>query len=102
MGIFYRLFILLENTAHKLDLKYAVKSGYAGASYERQLSNLQKQSQLKDDAHHLSQLVNSLTHHMILLVRNLGTPSGPNQQVTALWLDIQKKNKELNDMVKMY
>ena len=91
---------MLENAAHELDLRYAVDSGRAGASYERQIELLQEQAKLKDDELHLSHLVNSLTNHMILLVRNLsGTPTAPNQQITDMWLDIQEKNKKLNEMV---
>ena len=103
LGVFYRLFVLLENAAHELDLRYAVDSVQAVASYERQIGLIQEQTQLKDKELHHSQLVRSLTNHMILLVSNLpGTrPTAPNQQITDLWVEVQRKNKELNEMVSL-
>ncbi len=37
LGVFFRLFLLLENKTHELDLKYAVDSGKGGSSYENKL-----------------------------------------------------------------
>ena len=47
-------------------------------------TELQEQAQLKDEELEHSQLVKSLTNHMILLMSNLpGTPTAPDQQVTV-------------------
>ena len=35
LGIFYRLFVLLEEVAHELDLRCAVQHGQAGSTYEK-------------------------------------------------------------------
>ncbi len=85
----------MENKAHELDLKYAVDSGKGGSSYEKQIGHLKEQTELKDSHHHLSQLVNSLSHHLVLMIQH--DPADPN--ITNLWWDIRQKNESLKEMV---
>lgn len=52
LGIFLRLFVLLEDRCHELDLLAELQgSGEAGRSYERYVTALRQQRALKDQAH---------------------------------------------------
>lgn len=100
LGVFYRLFVLLEEAAHKLDLRCAVQHGQAGASYEKQITLLHKQTQLKDEELSLAQLVKGLGQCMVLLASSLsGTVSGPNQQLTDLWIKWREKTQQRKQVV---
>ena len=53
LGIFYRLYTLLEEACHKLDLKAQFQGSQAGASYHRYISALRQQRALKEDEERL-------------------------------------------------
>ncbi len=76
-------------------LKYAVDNEQGGFSYEQQVKNLKEQTELKDRHNQLSQLAQSLSHHLVLMIQN--DPANPN--ITKLWWDIRQKNESLRGMV---
>ena len=51
LGMFLRLFVLLEDECHKLDLSAELQGSEAGCSYERYISALRQQRAYKDEEH---------------------------------------------------
>lgn len=100
LGIFYRLFVLLEEAAHKLDLKYAAQQGLVGGdSYTRQLGLLSRQSQLKDEETVLSDEVSDLEQYLTLLSTSINDPSS-NQQVLDVSENIREKRERRKQVVR--
>ena len=67
LGIFYRLFKLLEEACHELDLTAKFSDSQAGSTYDRYITALRQQSSLKESEERLAmqhrgleQLVTSL------------------------------------------
>lgn len=103
LGIFFRLFVLMEEAAHELDLRCAVKNGLCGASNDQHIALLHRQTQLKDEELFVSQLVRSLGQHLVLLASSLSTTvSTPNQQETDLWCELRGKIQERKQLVIEY
>lgn len=57
LGIFYRLFKLLEDQCHELDIVAKVGSRQAGASYEAHIASLRQQSILKEETERVERQV---------------------------------------------
>ena len=51
LGIFVRLFVLLEDHCHELDLLAELQGSEGGKSYDRYVRALCRQRTLKDEAH---------------------------------------------------
>ena len=51
LGIFLRLFVLLEDCCNELDLSVELQGSEAGCSYERYATALRQQRASKDEAH---------------------------------------------------
>ena len=49
LGIFLRLFVLLEDTCHQLDLSASLQGSDCGPSYERYSAALRKLTNIKDE-----------------------------------------------------
>ena len=58
LGIFYRLFTLLDDACHQLDLSASLQGSECGPSYQRYSAPLGKLTNFKDE---LSRLENELT-----------------------------------------
>ena len=53
LGIFLRLFVLLEDECHRLDLSVSLQGSNSGPSYERHATALHQQTELKTELHTL-------------------------------------------------
>ena len=49
LGIFLRLFVLLEVDCHKLDLSMEMHGDEGGPSYQKYISALHSQTEVKDE-----------------------------------------------------
>ena len=67
LGIFYRLYTLLEEECHELDVMVKFQASQAGASYDRYVSALRQQSTRKEDEGRLAVQVNGLEQLVTLL-----------------------------------
>ena len=60
LGIFFRLFSLLEDECHELDLAHMLHGAQAGSSYEQYLVSLQKKRDTEEEVRHLKDEVQRL------------------------------------------
>ena len=60
LGIFYRLFKLLEDACHELDLIVKFSDSRAGSSYERHLNATRQQKTLKETEERLMSQVEGM------------------------------------------
>ena len=103
LGIFLRLFVLLEVECHKLDVSEQMGGSVSsGPSYDKYVAALHQQTQLKDEQHSLRgglQLLEQLLTHML-------TTGGVSSTTDPLLLlsisEIQKAEERLQQIVCTY
>ena len=75
LGIFLRLFVLLEDACHHLDLTAQLNGSVGGRSFERYLAALRQQRALKDEEYstnnQLAILEQSVTYTMAVNPTNI-------------------------------
>ena len=89
LGIFFRLFCLLEDECHKLDLKVATESSAAegGPSYSRHVDSLKTLMKLKDDLEGYSTVCSiQIQHHHCLPLYRLREEIGHQKELISLLL----------------
>ena len=96
--IFYRLYTLLEEACHELDVKAQLQDSQAGASYDRYISALRQQSALKEDQERLAVQVNSLEQLVTLL--GITLPSAASQPAyNHLCSEVAERREKLKKVV---
>jgi len=99
LGIFLRLFLLLENECHKLDLANHIQGSDSGPSYEKYSAILQQQTHRKDEQHSLKGdlklLEQTLTHYLT----SAGPLSGVLATTNPLLLDTVKEIQETKNRI---
>ena len=99
LGIFLRLFVLLENACHELDLTAHMQgTDDCGPSYQRFSAALQRLTELKDEQLALNdtkqQLEQLLTHGLAIEVLTVSTP-----QLQQALQALQATNTRLQQLV---
>lgn len=98
LGIFLRLFILLENDCHQLDLSMQVQGVDSGPSYGKYASALEEQTKFKDEQHTqrsgLQVLEQLLTHVLTVL-------SATSPIISELVTEIQQTKQRLQRYVSL-
>ena len=102
LGIFFRLFTLLEDACHRLDVLIAwhLTPGSAGVSFVQYADALQQQSTLRDDIDTVKGQIACLEQIFTLTMETL--PSGAPQSNTLLQQianELNSKKKEAEEKV---
>ena len=98
LGIFLRLFVLLEDGCHQLDLSVTLQGSNCGPSYERYTSALHKLTNLKDELHRLQGGLVVLEQILTFaLASSVEAPSNP--LFTNLATDVAAKKERKKDLV---
>ena len=98
LGIFLRLFVLLEDSCHELDLLAELQGSDAGCSYKHYITALRQQRALKDDAHVLEynlKVLEQVATYTLTTAPNLASVPA-FQQVTS---EITRKREQLQHLV---
>ena len=102
LGIFFRLFTLLENACHELDVSIALQSipGSAGPSFIQYADALQQQSTLHDDIATVNEQIFCLEQIFTLTLVTL-PPSTPttNTLLQHIASEMNTKKKAAEEMV---
>lgn len=99
LGIFMRLFVLLEEDCHKLDQCMRIQGGDKGPSYEKYSSAMDNTRALKDEQQTLKDALQLLEQ---LLTHSLVTgcaSSVSNPLILELVSEIQKRKGRMKDIV---
>ena len=74
LGVFYRLFSLLEEACHNLDVAATCQGSHAGGSYERYAQAVQSRSRLEEELRGVKEEVANLdqlaTHTLVQQLQN--------------------------------
>ena len=105
LGIFFRLFTLLEDECHELDVRHSLQlqGSTAGSSFTTFLSAVQRQAKLRDDINRVTTQIGGLEQLLTLALVSLpqNTP-----QMTAfteqLADEIRSRRKMNSEMVHRY
>ena len=120
LGIFYRLFTLLEDDCHKLDIRVALEKDSAldgGVSYGHYITAIEQRKQIKYDLERYKSLINISNRFSILVPCRLQVEMGHQQdlisillclsdepeedpQITNLICELQKQTTEQNRLVR--
>lgn len=103
LGIFFRLFILLENAAHELDVRGVLQGANCGAAYDEYVKSFRRKVDLEDKSINTRAEI-SVLHQLVsiytVLTRNSAATSPTTITIfTQLQGELQDKMKELDDMV---
>lgn len=99
LGIFYRLFNLLEEECHELDLAHNLQGASAGPSYERCLDAVRQKNLLADKIRMLEDDVANLQQMITLF--SISQPPNPAQTLLlrSLSSTMSSKQTEIDAMV---
>ena len=99
LGIFLRLFTLLEDDCHHLDLSVSLQGSNSGPSYERYSSALRQLSDLKNECHNLQSGLELLEQILtFVLTTSVDVPSNP--LFVSLAEDVATKKQRKKDLVR--
>ena len=102
LGIFFRLFSLLEDDCHEVDVRHTLQlqGSTAGSTFNTFMTVLQRQSTLRDSSRRVSEQIKVLEQ---LLTLTLVTVSPSDPQFTHLTSDliteVNDKKQERHGMV---
>lgn len=99
LGIFLRLFVLLEEDCHKLDLAKHIEGNGRGPSYEKYAAILQQQTQLKDEQHSLRGDLKVLEQRLTHTLTSAGQLSGVLATTNPVLLDTVREIQETKSRV---
>lgn len=106
LGIFLRLFVLLETECHKLDLAMHVQGSDSGPSYDKYAAVLEQQTELKDEQHSLKdglKLQEQLLTHFLTSARpSAGVLTTTNPHLLNLFTEIQNTKGKIKNLVSRY
>lgn len=94
LGIFLRLFVLLENDCHRLDLAEHIEGSSSGPSYEKYAAVLQQQTELKDEGHSLRDDLRLLEQMLTHTLTSAGPLSGVLATTDPLLIDTVREIQE--------
>ena len=101
LGIFYRLFTLLEDECHEQDIQYSVQlqGSTAGSSFTAFVTALQRQSNLRDAIDRVNAQIVNFEQILTLAVLSLppNTQTSPLIQQVAEEIYLKKTKKDRND-----
>lgn len=102
--MFFRLFTLLEDECHKLDLEMAHSSAMTASSGDRPsfqdfAGMVQKERELLDQKKRLEDEVKLLDQTLSLLTLTSSAPSGPNLPAQAVVKIMAEKKKKITATV---
>ena len=104
LGIFFRLFTLLEDACHELDVLAPLQqtTGNAGSSFIKYTEALQTQSTLRDGITTIKTHIDSLEQLLTLMAITL--PPGTVQTIVLEQIasEVTAKKKEVEEMVQSY
>lgn len=100
LGIFFRLFLLLVNECHELDLSVPMEGegSPSGLSYQRYAAGLKALERLRDEQHNLNNELAVLEQQLISLLLG-GVSSTTNPTYMGYMSDIKEKEEKLQDLV---
>lgn len=99
LGIFLRLFVLLEADCHKLDMTMRIQGGSGGPSFDRYSSALEEQTELKDKQKSLKDGLLLLQQLLTHTLSTAGVSSATNPLILEIVSEIQKTQRKLQDIV---
>ena len=101
LGIFFRLFTLLENACHELDAKAVLQGLDGGRTYTNYIKAWERKVDVEDGILKLKTDLNVM--EQLLTVFIIASTVSPNPTVNTrlpeLQSDISTKKRELNDLV---
>lgn len=102
LGIFFKLFTLLEDSCHELDVRALLQGVNGGAAYEAYVSSYQREVDLADKCAQVKSQICTLLQQQLMIILTLTTTNPAPSHVTEvsqLSSAISDKRKELEDMV---
>ena len=100
LGIFYRLWVLLEGACHQLDLELAIRGSPTPTdreSFHKYSALIKQMGELSEKKAELTQLVSSLNAVLSDLTIKLDSESHP--LFRALQEEVHSQSKRLKDLV---
>ena len=101
LGIFFRLFSLLEDACHELDVRGLLQGVDGGQSYEAYVVSYRRKVELDGKCSRVRAAISILDQFVTLFTLNSSTPS-QLVQLGQLQSAIANKRKELQDLVFAY
>lgn len=98
MGIFLRLFVLLEEDCHKLDCRAVVLDGVSAISYDNYCAALVSKRELMDEMVSLKDTIQCFEQHVIYML-SYGEEE-MDAAVELLKLEIEENKDRLNVVVR--
>ena len=101
LGIFYRLWTLLEQACHHLDLELAKRSAPLSldkVSFKEYGEVVKKLANMEEEKHELSFYTVSLNSHIVQLSNQLPNPEN-HPLITALQQESNRATKKLHEVV---
>lgn len=101
LGIFFRLFTLLEDACHELDVRGFLQGMDGGEAYEAYVLSYRRKMELVDKCRQVTAAISILDQLVTLFTLTTAITSTPSQlaQLGQLQSAIADKKKELQDMV---
>ena len=79
LGVFFRLFTLLEDDCHELDLAHTLHGVQAGPTYERYITALRKKRESEEEVNILRDHIQRLEQLVTLAAITLPNPAANTQ-----------------------
>lgn len=101
MGIFFRLFTLLENACHELDAKGLLQGIEGGKTYEDYLKSFRRCAALEDDVRKSQAEINGLEQLVTIFTITSSISTNPSllARLGQLQTLLSTKKRKLQDMV---
>lgn len=99
LGIFLRLFVLLEADCHMLDMTMSIQGGSGGPSFDRYSSALQDKMKLQDEQKELKASLLVLQQLLTYTLTTGGMTSTTNPLLLEVVSEIQKTKAKLQHIV---
>ncbi len=98
MGIFFRLFTLLEGACHELDVRGLLQGVDGGSTYEAYIMSYRREAELAGKCRQVQAAIYTLDQLVTIFTLNTAIAATP-YQLAQLQSATADKRKELQDMV---
>jgi hypothetical protein len=101
LGIFFRLFTLLENACHELDVRGMIQGDGGGSAYEEYVKSFRREVDLTDKCTRVRAEVSFLEQMVTIFTLTTSIAATPSHvtHLGQLQIAVSEKKKELSDMV---
>lgn len=99
LGIFLRLFVLLEADCHKLDVSMRIQGGSGGPSFDKYSAALDHQAELKDELKSQKDGLLVLQRLLTHTITTAGVSSATNPFLLQIVSEIQRTQAKLKSIV---